>query len=644
MSNNEFVSYDQFKFDFSRCEVHSGTSITELEPKVMQVLATLYARQGEVISQQEIFEQVWSGRIYSQSLVQRAIALIRKALKEDAGSAKYLITYPKKGYSLVSHQVVPKVQFPRFLNKTSRLFIVVAVGMLILTYKMLSDPPSQNYTSISPLTKRDANDYALSQDPLSGDLLFIRKNINNYELWQKSSGSIQKIFTSSFELQHTFWVQGRPAFTQLNALNSTSFMLINEQKNVRQLYESYADISTAPLTNEAILYFTSQNTLYEFNTISNESRILHVFTDIKTIKDITFFQQENKIALLADNGQLNHRVSIIDLDNLSVKDIYRGDGKYNSIAWHPMNSSLLLTKANSLVKLDTNGFVAEINYATDKELVSAIYGLKSNVIYLEHNDLTISLLHNKDIEGSQPLSALNYAGANLFPKHNEYNSTLLFQSDYSGRQTLYSKKGQNETALAQANKGEHINGFTWSADGAKFAFAINKEITIQDSNGEQKKIKRENSLYIRGWFKNEPKLLVHKIIRGKPYPAALNIEQNTLEQLSNSPATCAVLDQNNTLYFVEHDKQLVKYTPDGKRQVIFNVTDDKYQDLFVSKRFLYASVKNENTYYVQKFDLMTFVMSEYSLPSNTILAGVNKDDSVWLYSNIQYRSSLHKLY
>lgn len=644
MSSNEFVSYDQFKFDFSRCEVHLGTSTTELEPKVMQVLATLHARQGEVISQQDIFEQVWPGRIYSQSLVQRAIALIRKALKEDAASAKYLITYPKKGYSLVSHVNKPEVQNSQRLNKVNKLFLILMVSVMWLTYLFISENSPTIYTSISPLTKQHSNDFALSQNPLSEELLFIRKNAERYELWQKSPDGIQKLYSSESELQHAFWFNGSPAFTQLNKFNATLFIQIAAPENLQSIYETSLAIATAPLTNGPLLYFTSQDTLYEFDTVTNESRILHVFTDIKALKDISFSQRTNSIAVLVDKGQLNHQVNLVELDNLTVKELYRDEGKYNSINWHPHEASLLLTKANTLVRLNTNGVASEINYATEKELASATYGLKSQVIYLEQNELNISLKKIHSIEESKLLSELNYSGANLFPKNNDKNSTLLFQSDYSGFQTLYLKDGQNESVLAQANKGEHINGFTWSTSDSTLAYAINKEVFIQGEKGQLKTIKREHSLYIRAWFHNEPKLLVHQIINGKPYPAALNITNNTLEQLNNSPASCAILDHNNTLYFVQNDQQLIKYTSDGRKQVVFNLMSDKYQDLFVSKRFLYASVKNNNTYYVQRFDLVNLEMSQHELPDSTILAGVNSDESIWLYSDIQYKSSLYKLF
>ena len=50
----------------------------------MDVLHTLNLNKGEVVSQEVIFAKVWPNATYNPSSVQRCIALLRKALQEDA--------------------------------------------------------------------------------------------------------------------------------------------------------------------------------------------------------------------------------------------------------------------------------------------------------------------------------------------------------------------------------------------------------------------------------------------------------------------------------------------------------------------------------------------------------------------------------
>ncbi|BDF93739.1 winged helix-turn-helix domain-containing protein [Pseudoalteromonas sp. KAN5] len=73
-----------FDVDVSRCKISSAESEQVVEPKVMDVLQFLYSQRGKVVSQEDIFAAVWPNAVFSPSNVQRNIALLRKALKEDS--------------------------------------------------------------------------------------------------------------------------------------------------------------------------------------------------------------------------------------------------------------------------------------------------------------------------------------------------------------------------------------------------------------------------------------------------------------------------------------------------------------------------------------------------------------------------------
>ena len=74
----------EFDVDVSRCRISSGEYEIFLEPKVMDVLYYLFRYKGEVVSQEQIFTSVWPSSTFNPSSVQRRIALLRKALKEDS--------------------------------------------------------------------------------------------------------------------------------------------------------------------------------------------------------------------------------------------------------------------------------------------------------------------------------------------------------------------------------------------------------------------------------------------------------------------------------------------------------------------------------------------------------------------------------
>lgn len=66
----------------------------------MDVLVLLAQRQGEVVHTNEIVAVVWNSRPMGDNPVYKCIAKLRKALKDHADDAAYIITVPTKGYKL----------------------------------------------------------------------------------------------------------------------------------------------------------------------------------------------------------------------------------------------------------------------------------------------------------------------------------------------------------------------------------------------------------------------------------------------------------------------------------------------------------------------------------------------------------------
>jgi Tol biopolymer transport system component/DNA-binding winged helix-turn-helix (wHTH) protein len=76
--------------------------VTQVEPKVMQVLTLMAARPGAVISRETFFEEVWAGTGGDDYLLNRAVSELRKIFGDDAQSPRYIETIRKAGYRLVA--------------------------------------------------------------------------------------------------------------------------------------------------------------------------------------------------------------------------------------------------------------------------------------------------------------------------------------------------------------------------------------------------------------------------------------------------------------------------------------------------------------------------------------------------------------
>jgi len=84
----------------NRISVHER--VTQVEPKVMQVLTVMAARPGAVVSREAFLEEVWAGTGGDDYLLNRAVSELRKIFGDDAQSPRYIETIRKAGYRLVA--------------------------------------------------------------------------------------------------------------------------------------------------------------------------------------------------------------------------------------------------------------------------------------------------------------------------------------------------------------------------------------------------------------------------------------------------------------------------------------------------------------------------------------------------------------
>jgi TolB-like protein/DNA-binding winged helix-turn-helix (wHTH) protein len=73
-----------------------------LEARTMRLLMCLADRAGDVVSIDELLDQVWSGVIVTPDSVYQAVAQLRRSLGDDPKQPSYIATVPRLGYRLVA--------------------------------------------------------------------------------------------------------------------------------------------------------------------------------------------------------------------------------------------------------------------------------------------------------------------------------------------------------------------------------------------------------------------------------------------------------------------------------------------------------------------------------------------------------------
>lgn len=91
-----------------------------LRPQLMDILVYLIRQEGNIVTVEDLFKDVWSKKIVSIGNIYNCVSELRKELAKDNKNLEYIITVPKKGYC------IPKtyLHIPTEFNKSSSTDIV----------------------------------------------------------------------------------------------------------------------------------------------------------------------------------------------------------------------------------------------------------------------------------------------------------------------------------------------------------------------------------------------------------------------------------------------------------------------------------------------------------------------------------------
>ncbi len=98
------TQFGQFAFDPETGALRRGGVAVRLQPQPTKVLAALVARAGEVVSRDELRQEIWGTETFVdfERGLNFCIAQIRSALGDAADSPRFIETLPKRGYRFIA--------------------------------------------------------------------------------------------------------------------------------------------------------------------------------------------------------------------------------------------------------------------------------------------------------------------------------------------------------------------------------------------------------------------------------------------------------------------------------------------------------------------------------------------------------------
>jgi DNA-binding winged helix-turn-helix (wHTH) protein/tetratricopeptide (TPR) repeat protein len=98
---NLLYIFDNYALDPDRRELRSGATLVAMEPQVFDLLVHLIRRREHVVSRDELIEEIWGGRIVSESALSTRINAVRSAIGDSGIEQRLIKTLPRKGVRFV---------------------------------------------------------------------------------------------------------------------------------------------------------------------------------------------------------------------------------------------------------------------------------------------------------------------------------------------------------------------------------------------------------------------------------------------------------------------------------------------------------------------------------------------------------------
>jgi TolB-like protein/DNA-binding winged helix-turn-helix (wHTH) protein len=89
------------ELDAARFELRRGGRAVPIEPQVLELLLYLVAHRDRAVTRSELFEQLWRGRIVTDSALNSRIKAARAAIGDDGASQSQIRTLHRTGYRFV---------------------------------------------------------------------------------------------------------------------------------------------------------------------------------------------------------------------------------------------------------------------------------------------------------------------------------------------------------------------------------------------------------------------------------------------------------------------------------------------------------------------------------------------------------------
>src|SRR5262245_9185706 len=97
----EIYRFSGLELDTARFQVRRGGEVLAVQPQVFDVLHYLVAHHDRIVSKEELFAKVWSGRVVSEATLSSRIKAVRQLIGDTGKQQDQLLTLRHRGFRYV---------------------------------------------------------------------------------------------------------------------------------------------------------------------------------------------------------------------------------------------------------------------------------------------------------------------------------------------------------------------------------------------------------------------------------------------------------------------------------------------------------------------------------------------------------------
>ncbi|WP_339721973.1 winged helix-turn-helix domain-containing protein [uncultured Paraglaciecola sp.] len=503
---------EAFLFCEKQQTLSSEQEVLQLEPMVVELLAYFCRHTNQIVSRDQLIEEVWQGRVITDNAVTKVINKLRKNLNDDPRKPRFIATLPKKGYkfiaaatelleentaTLANHETSqisatkPSAQIsPLSKEKLPIIWPLIVFGLMVLVVWLLvlfqNDKAHSPITQVKALTRSAGNEAWPQVSPDGNYLAFMEFGENKVHLWVKSL-----IDEKSVEITHgeknalgvgpAAWNSDGSKLVYLVAssdscqyyIREINGLTLGEPKLIHNCPAgSYGRISFTHDDNR-VVYSESDNspyTLFELNLVTGVKRRLNQPEQfIGGNSQFDLHPTQNILLISSPDKQQWEGYYSLDLETDELTLLFKQDAYICCGIWDHSGERVVLMgehPAYQLVSYDQHGKDKQVLYSGSQQLRTPLrHANGKDYMFIAGYMNQNALYYN--FESQSDIFVANTSVDDRLAVFSPHDNQIAFIGLSTGNEEVWftDRQGSQLTKLTQFNDSRHFISLLWSFSG-----------------------------------------------------------------------------------------------------------------------------------------------------------------------------------